>query len=84
MIDIIDVLSWAMPKTLTNLDIDLVRTFSAIARLGSFTQAAEQLGRQQSTISLQIARLEGAVDTKLFDRSPRSVRLTAVVWQAGA
>ena len=65
-----------MPKTLTNLDIDLVRTFATIARLGSFTQAAEQLGRQQSTISLQIARLEAAVDTKLLDRSPRAVRLT--------
>jgi DNA-binding transcriptional LysR family regulator len=65
-----------VPKALTNLDIDLVRTFATIARLGSFTHAAESLGRQQSTISLQIARLEAAVDTKLLDRSPRSVRLT--------
>jgi len=61
---------------MTNLDIDLVRTFATIARLGSFTQAAQRLGRQQSTISLQIARLEAAVDTKLLERSPRSVRLT--------
>ncbi|KAH2817791.1 hypothetical protein KXV85_003943, partial [Aspergillus fumigatus] len=65
-----------MPRTLTNLDIDLVRTFAAIAGLGSFTQVAERLGRQQSTISLQIARLEAALDTKLLERSPRSVRLT--------
>lgn len=65
-----------MPKPLTNVDIDLVRTFVTVARLGSFTQAAEQLGRQQSTISLQIARLETAVDTRLFERSPRLVRLT--------
>ena len=65
-----------MPKTITNLDIDLVRTFATIAQLGSFTQAAERLGRQQSTISLQMARLEAAVDAKLLDRSPRSVRLT--------
>ena len=65
-----------MPKSLTNLDIDLVRTFATIAQLLSFTQAAERLGRQQSTISLQIARLEAAVDTKLLERSPRSVRLT--------
>ena len=65
-----------MPKPLTNLDIDLVRTFVTVARLGSFTQAAERLGRQQSTISLQIARLETAVDTRLFERSPRLVRLT--------
>ena len=65
-----------MPRTLTNLDIDLVRTFAAIAGLGSFTQVAERLGRQQSTISLQIARLEAALDTKLLERSSRSVRLT--------
>lgn len=65
-----------MPKRLTNLDIDLVRSFTTIAQLGSFTLAAERLGRQQSTISLQIARLEAAVDTKLLDRSPRAVRLT--------
>jgi DNA-binding transcriptional LysR family regulator len=65
-----------MPKLLTNLDIDLVRTFTTIVRLGSFTQAAHILGRQQSTISLQISRLETAVETKLLDRSPRSVQLT--------
>ncbi len=65
-----------MPKTPANLDIDLVRTFVTIARLGSFTQAAAQLGRQQSTISLQIARLEQAVAIRLLERSPRSVRLT--------
>ena len=65
-----------MPKPLTNLDIDLVRTFAVIARLGSFTQAAGRLGRQQSTISLQIGRLEAAVATRLLERTPRSVRLT--------
>lgn len=65
-----------MPKSLTNLDIDLVRTFATIARLGSFTRAAERLGRQQSTISLQIGRLEAAVETRLLERSPRAVRLT--------
>ncbi len=65
-----------MPKSPTNLDIDLVRTFTTIARYCSFTQAAQRLGRQQSTISLQIARLEAVLDTRLFERSPRSVRLT--------
>ena len=65
-----------MPNRLTNLDIDLVRTFVTVARLGSFTQAAERLGRQQSTISLQIARLETAVDARLLERSPRAVELT--------
>lgn len=66
-----------MPKSFANLDIGLVRTFATIARLGSFTQAAARLGRQQSTISLQIARLEAVVESKLLERSPRSVTLTA-------
>ena len=65
-----------MPRALTTLDLDLVRTFVAIARLGRFSRAATWLGRQQSTISLQIARLETALDVRLLDRSPHAVRLT--------
>lgn len=65
-----------MPKTLVNLDVDLLRTFTAIATLGNFTRAAEKLMRQQSTISLQIKRLEETLGQRLLDRNPRSVRLT--------
>jgi len=66
-----------MPKVLTNLDLDLVRTFATIAGTGNFTRAAETLRRQQSTISLQIQRLEAALGQKLIERTPRSVRLTS-------
>ena len=66
-----------MPKTLTNLDLDLVRTFATIAGTGNFTRAAETLRRQQSTISLQIQRLESALGQKLIERTPRSVKLTS-------
>ena len=66
-----------MPKTLTNLDLDLVRTFTTIAATGNFTRAAEALRRQQSTISLQIQRLEAALGQKLIERTPRAVRLTS-------
>jgi len=66
-----------MPRTLTNLDLDLVRTFVTIAGLGTFTRAAETLRRQQSTISLQVQRLEDALGRRLIDRSPRSMRLTS-------
>ena len=66
-----------MPKALTNLDLDLVRTFSTIATTGNFTRAAESLRRQQSTISLQIQRLESTLGQKLIERTPRSVRLTS-------
>ena len=65
-----------MPKALTNLDLDLVRTFVTIASTGNFTRAAETLRRQQSTISLQVQRLESALGQVLIERTPRSVRLT--------
>ena len=66
----------SLPHRLNNLDIALVRGFVTVARLQSVTRAAELLGRQQSTVSLQINRLEAALETRLLERSPRSVRLT--------
>jgi DNA-binding transcriptional LysR family regulator len=65
-----------MPKPMVNLDIDLLRTFAVIAERGSFTRAAEKLMRQQSTISLQVKRLEDALGHRLLDRDSRSVTLT--------
>jgi DNA-binding transcriptional LysR family regulator len=65
-----------MPKALVNLDIDLLRTFVVIATERNFTRAAERLMRQQSTVSLQIKRLEEALGQRLLDRNPRSVELT--------
>lgn len=64
------------PRPLVNLDLDLARTFVTIAALGSFTRAAEALRLQQSTVSLQVQRLEDALGRRLIDRSPRAVRLT--------
>lgn len=66
-----------MPGRLQNLDIDLLRTFAAIADTRSFSRAADRLLRSQSTLSLQVKRLEEQVGKRLFDRTPRSVRLTA-------
>ena len=66
-----------MPRSLVNLDLDLVRTFVSITDLGTFTEAAARVGRQQSTISLQIKRLEAMLGQKLLERSPRSITLTA-------
>ena len=60
-----------------NLDIDLLRTFATIADAGNFTRAAERLGRTQSTISLQMKRLEEALGAKVLDRNAHRVRVTA-------
>lgn len=59
-----------------NLDIDALRSFVAIADTGSFTRGSVQVYRNQSTVSLQIKRLEQAVGATLFDRTTRRVRLT--------
>ncbi len=47
-----------------------------IAKLGGFSQAAERLHTTQSAISRRVQDLESVVDTALFDRTLRSVRLT--------
>ncbi|ESY77561.1 LysR family transcriptional regulator, partial [Mesorhizobium sp. LNHC229A00] len=45
----------------TGLDLDLLRSFIAIAEEGSFTRAADRVGRTQSAVSLQMQRLEGVL-----------------------
>lgn len=65
-----------MPRLLKNLDMDLLRSFVMIAENGSFTRAAKALHLQQSTISLQMKRLEGTVGSRLLQRSPQLVVLT--------
>lgn len=58
------------------LDIDLLKTFIAIADHGSFTRAAEEVHKTQSAVSMQMKRLEDAVGRPLFMREGRNSRLT--------
>ncbi|SDL25437.1 LysR family transcriptional regulator [Streptomyces indicus] len=54
-----------------------LRVFLAVARLGSFTEAARTLGYTQSAVSRQIQALESALgEGALFDRLPRGVAPT--------
>ncbi|URD38282.1 LysR substrate-binding domain-containing protein [Methylobacterium tardum] len=57
-------------------DLDLLRTFVAIVDNGSFTRAASRLSLTQSTVSLQIKRLEDGLTRRLFDRDGRELKLT--------
>jgi DNA-binding transcriptional LysR family regulator len=54
-----------------------MRYVVAVAETGSFTKAARQCLVVQSALSHQIARLERELGARLFDRTSRSVRLTA-------
>ncbi|HTZ68308.1 MAG TPA: LysR family transcriptional regulator [Roseiarcus sp.] len=60
-------ISWLMGLP-PALDIDLLRSFVLIAEGGSFTRAAERVGRTQSAVSLQIKRLESLLGQRLFAR----------------
>lgn len=60
----------------TQLDPDLLRTFVAIVDAGGFTQAAKQVHRTQSAVSMQVRRLEEALDRSLFQRDGRGVQLS--------
>lgn len=59
------------------VDTELLRTFAAVADSGSFTGAAELVGRTQSAVSMQIKKLEEVGGRPLFARHARGVRLTA-------
>jgi LysR family transcriptional regulator, hydrogen peroxide-inducible genes activator len=59
------------------MEINHIRSFCAVARAGSFTRAAEELGIAQPSLSQQIQTLEKKIGMPLFERMGRSVRLTA-------
>ena len=59
-----------------NLDVDLLKTFLAIADNGSFTRAAEEVHKTQSAVSMQMKRLEELVGTPLFAKDGRMSRFT--------
>lgn len=59
-----------------NLDLDLLRTFVAVADLNTFAAAAAAVCRTQSAVSQQMQRLEQLVGKELFARHGRNKLLT--------
>ena len=59
-----------------DLEIDLLRSFVAVAAYKNFTKAAQSVGRTQSAVSHQIKRLEETVGKRLFERSRSAVTIT--------
>ena len=59
------------------MDFDHLETFIEVARLSSFSRAAEKRFRTQPAISSQIRSLEEEVGARLLDRSGGKVSLTA-------
>lgn len=57
---------------------DDLRHFLAVARRGTLTSAAEELGLNASTLHRRLAALEQQVGAALFEKGPRGYRLSAV------
>lgn len=59
-----------------NLDMDVLRTFVTGMALGSFSKAADQLGRSPSAVSLHLRKLEDQVGQPLLRKQGRGLVLT--------
>lgn len=58
------------------MDTEQLRQFLAVARLGNFTRAAEQMGISQPALSRSMQRLEQDFGQPLLERKSRVVALT--------
>jgi DNA-binding transcriptional LysR family regulator len=59
-----------------NVGLRPLRMFLAVAKHGSFSRAAEEIGSSQSAVSLAVRHVEAELGLKLLDRTTRQVRLT--------
>lgn len=59
-----------------NITVKHLRAFTSVARLTSFTRAAEELALSQPALTMAIRQLEDIVGASLFDRTTRRVTPT--------
>ena len=59
-----------------NIPIDLLRTFLKLIETKSFSQTADMIGRSQSTVSLQMKRLQDIAGLPLTTSSGKDLALT--------
>lgn len=67
----------APPETLKNVDWDDFRIFTSVARAGSYTRAARELGMTQPAVSQRMNKFEHAMGVRLFDRNAQGATLTS-------
>src|SRR5690242_4722713 len=59
-----------------DLPRDFLKSFIMLCEHKSFTDAARELGKSQSTLSIQVAEVEERLRVKLLDRAERPLRVT--------
>lgn len=59
-----------------SFDLDVLRTFVTGIELGSFTKAADRLGRSTSAVSAQLKKLQELVDEPILRKAGRGLALT--------
>lgn len=63
-----------MPR---DLQLDWLKCFVSVVDAGSLSNAAGEVHRSQSAVSMQLKKLESALGRQLLVRGPRSLQLTA-------
>lgn len=63
-------------RALTDLNLELLRVFYTVARLGSMTAASKALFVTQPAISHAVSQLEDSLQCRFFERVSRKLRLT--------
>lgn len=64
------------PRYFKNVSFRQLQVFECVANLGNFTSASRELHITQPTVSMQMKKLEEALNTRLFEQVGRHVHLT--------
>jgi DNA-binding transcriptional LysR family regulator len=59
------------------MNLDHLKTFQDVVKLGSFSEVAKKLSISQPAVSFQVQKLEHELGTRLIDRTQRAITLTA-------
>ncbi len=60
------------------LTLRQLQAFEAVARLASYSKAAEELGVSQPSVSVQVQELEKGIGARVFDRPGRRTQLSEI------